>query len=95
MLPVVRDERTTIRAIALSTVLLPASTFAFFLAPTFRSGVYLGAAIAAGAVLLVLTARLIAQPTAANAWAGYRFSGPYLATILLAMMTSASLVGPR
>ena len=92
MLPAVRDERTAVRAIAVSTALVPVSTFAFLVAPSFQSVVYLGAAIIAGTVLLALTARFVRRPSNETAWAGYKFSGTYLATILLAMIASALLV---
>jgi protoheme IX farnesyltransferase len=94
MLPAIRDERTSIRAIAVSTALVPPSTLGFLVAPVFQSGLYVATAIAAGAILLALTARFVMRPTDKNVWAGYRFSGAYLATILLAMIASASLVGP-
>ncbi|MGQ0796629.1 MAG: heme o synthase [Methanobacteriota archaeon] len=92
MLPAIRDERTSVRAIAVSTALVPVSTFAFLVAPSFRSVVYVGAAIVGGAILVALTARFVRHPDGETAWAGYKFSGTYLATILLAMIASAFLV---
>lgn len=84
MLPAVSDERTTVRAIAVSTALVPATTFAFAFA-SFNLA-FLAVAVAAGTVLLVLTARFVRRPSPQTAWAGYRFSGTYLAVILLAVI---------
>jgi protoheme IX farnesyltransferase len=89
MLPAVRDERTTVRAIAASVATLPAATLAFAFAPSFSTPAYVGVAVAAGAVLVVLTARFVRNPTPETALAGYRYSGVYLALILAAMMVSA------
>jgi len=89
MLPAVRDERTTVRAIAVSMATLPASTLAFALAPSFNTPAYVGVAVAAGVVLIALTARFVRHPSAETALAGYRYSGVYLALILAGMMVSA------
>lgn len=89
MLPAVRDERTTVRAIAASMATLPASTLVFAFEPSFRTPAYLAVAIVAGAVLIILTARFVRHPNPETAWAGYRFSGVYLALLLGAMMVSA------
>jgi len=88
MLPAVYRERTTVWAIAVSTVLVPAATFAFVLTPSFQVA-FLLVAVAVGAVLLALTARFVRHPSARAAWAGYRFSGTYLAVILFAAIVDA------
>lgn len=94
MLPAVRDEGTSVRAIAVSTGLVPLSTFAFFLAPTFHNGLYLTICAAAAAALFVVTARFVRRPAPDTALSGYRFSGTYLAAILGAMIASAIWFAP-
>src|SRR3989442_617566 len=44
-----------------------------------------------GLALLALTAKFIAHPSAETAWAGYKFSGIYLALLLIGMMADAIL----
>ncbi|HKZ89488.1 MAG TPA: heme o synthase [Thermoplasmata archaeon] len=94
MLPAVRDERTTVRAIGVSTFLVPASTFSFLIVPSFGHVLYLAVAVGAGAILIALTLRFMRHPSPETAWAGYRFSGTYLAAILLALIGTAILAGP-
>jgi len=88
MLPAVRDERTSVWAIGVSTAILAIASIAFFFTSAFEV-VYLLVAIAAGVVLLVLTAKFLANPNAETAWAGYKFSGLYLALLLLGIMADA------
>jgi len=95
MLPAVRAERTAARAIAVSTALVPLSTFAFTFVPPFRHILYLAVAVAAGTVLLFLMAKFVRRPCVETAWAGYKFSGTYLMLILVGMMGSAILLASR
>ncbi len=95
MLPAVRDDRTSARAIAVSTALVPLSTFAFFFSPPFNHVPYLGVAAVAGAILLFLTVKFVRRPCVETAWAGYKFSGTYLIIILLGMMANALVFMPR
>jgi len=88
MLPAVRDERTSVWAIGVSTAILAIASIAFFFTSAFEV-VYLLVAIATGVVLLVLTAKFLANPNAETAWAGYKFSGLYLALLLLGIMADA------
>lgn len=88
MLPAVRDERTSAWAIGASTAILAAASIAFFFTTAFDI-VYLLVAGTAGAALLVLTANFLAHPNAETAWAGYKFSGIYLALLLIGIMTDA------
>jgi protoheme IX farnesyltransferase len=90
MLPALRDARTSARAIGISTTSVAVASIAFALTPAFHDG-YLVVAIATAAVLVYLVARLIAEPTAERAWAGYKFSGVYLAILLVAIMADALL----
>ena len=90
MLPAVWDERRSAVAIAGSTVIVALASIAFFLTSAFDA-IYLAVAIILGAALLGLTAKFIAHPTAETAWAGYKFSGVYLALLLIGMMADAIL----
>lgn len=83
MLPVVRGERATARHILVYSALLVAFSAVPFLAGSFGS-VYLGIALALGAWLLWLAARLHARPTAARASALFHYSLLYLALVFAA-----------
>ena len=88
MLPAVSDERTSVRAITISSAIVAFAGVAFAFTSAFEA-LYLGVAVVAGAVLLALTAKFLIIPSAENAWAGYRFSGIYLALLLVGMMADA------
>jgi len=88
MLPAVKDAATSARAIGLSSAIVAIASIAFFFTDAFHDG-YLVVAVALGAILLYLTIRFLRDPTQERAWAGYKFSGIYLALILVAMMADA------
>jgi len=88
MLPAVKDAATSARAIGLSSAIVAIASIAFFFTDAFHDG-YFVVAIALGAILLYLTIRFLRDPTQERAWAGYKFSGIYLALILVAMMADA------
>jgi heme o synthase len=88
MLPAVWDDRRSVLAIAVSSGILAVASIAFFFTSAFDA-VYLLVAIVSGAGLLVLTAKFLAHPSAETAWAGYKFSGIYLALVLGGMMADA------
>lgn len=88
MLPAVSDERTSVRAITISSAIVAFASVAFAFTSAFDA-LYLGVAVVAGAVLLALTAKFLIIPSAENAWAGYRFSGIYLTLLLVGMMADA------
>ncbi|HLE54181.1 MAG TPA: heme o synthase [Thermoplasmata archaeon] len=90
MLPAVRDEQTSAWAIGISTAIVALSSIAFAFTNAFHDG-YLVVAVVAGAILLYLAASFVRHPTTERAWAGYRFSGIYLAILLVAMMADALL----
>ena len=90
MLPAVKDTATSARAIAASSAIVAVSSIAFFFTDAFHD-TYFVAALALGAVLLYLTVQFLREPTQERAWTGYKFSGIYLALILLAMMADALL----
>lgn len=90
MLPAVTDDRTAAKWIAVSTALVPPFALSFWVLNV--SGLaYLAVALAAGAALTYVTLRFLQSPTARNALAGYRASGPYLAVLLLALIADRFL----
>ena len=76
------------RAIGLSSAIVAIASIAFFFTDAFHAA-YLVVAVALGAALLYLTIRFLREPTLDRAWAGYKFSGVYLALILVAIMADA------
>src|SRR5438093_2995481 len=71
MLSATRDERTAVRAITASSILVAVVAVAFALTPAFGAAYFL-VAIATAAGLLYVTWRFSAEPSAATAWAGYK-----------------------
>lgn len=90
MLPAVKDTVTSARAIALSSAIVAVASIAFFFTDAFHD-MYFVVSVALGAVLLYLTAQFLHEPTQEHAWTGYKFSGIYLAILLVAMMADALL----
>ncbi len=88
MLPAVKDAATSARAIAVSSAIVAIAGVAFVFTDAFHDA-YFVASVALGAVLLYLTLRFLREPTQERAWAGYKFSGVYLALMLLAVMADA------
>src|SRR2546425_11834839 len=91
MLPAVWDERRSTVAIAGSTAIVALASIAFFFFTSAFDAIYLAVALVLGAALLALTAKFVAHPSAETAWAGYKFSGIYLALLLIGMMADAIL----
>jgi heme o synthase len=90
MLPAISDERTSAIAIGVSTGIAAIAAIAFSFTPAFQV-LYLVVAVVSGAILLWITAKFLAHPSAETAWAGYKFSGIYLTLVLLGMMADAIL----
>lgn len=96
MLTAVQSEKTSARAIAGSTFVMVLFSIApFFL--TTESGesmvgsVYLWTAIASGALMIVLSAWVIAKPMEKASWTLFKFSSPYLAVLFIALMVDSAL----
>src|SRR5439155_525035 len=53
------------------------------------NALYLGVAVFPGAILLGFAAKFLASPSDETAWAGYKFSGLYLALLLFGAMDDA------
>jgi protoheme IX farnesyltransferase len=96
MLTAVQSEKTSARAIAVSTVVMVLFSIAPFFITT-QSGeemvgaVYLWTAIASGALMLGLSAWVIVKPMEKAAWTLFKFSSPYLAVLFIALMVDSAL----
>ena len=96
MLTAVQSEKTSARAIALSTVVMVLFSIAPFFITT-ESGedmvgdVYLWTAIASGALMLALSVWVTIKPMETAAWTLFKFSSPYLAVLFIALMVDSGL----
>jgi len=96
MLTAVQSEKTSARVIAGSTfVMVLFSIVPFFL--TTDSGaamvgsIYLWTAIVSGALMIILSAWVIAKPKEKAAWTLFKFSSPYLTILFIALMIDSAL----
>ncbi len=96
MLTAVQSEKTSVRVIAISTlVMVLFSVVPFFLStesgePVMRE-IYLYTAIASGALMLALSFWVIAKPSEKASWMLFKFSSPYLAVLFIALMVDSAL----
>lgn len=96
MLTAVQSEKTSARAIAGSTfVMVLFSIVPFFLitesGESMVGSVYLWTAIASGALMIILSAWVIAKPMEKASWTLFKFSSPYLAVLFIALMVDSAL----
>ena len=96
MLTAVQSEKTSARAIALSTVVMVLFSIAPFFITTENGepmigGAYLWTAIASGALMVALSAWVIAKPMEKASWTLFKFSSPYLAVLFIALMVDSAL----
>ena len=96
MLTAVQSEKTSARAIALSTVVMVLFSIApFFIttesAENMVGDVYLWTAIASGALMLGLSVWVTIKPMETAAWTLFKFSSPYLAVLFIALMVDSGL----
>jgi len=96
MLTAVQSEKTSARAIALSTVVMVLFSIAPFFITTesgedMVSDVYLWTAIASGALMLGLSVWVTIKPMETAAWTLFKFSSPYLAVLFIALMVDSAL----
>ncbi len=96
MLTAVQSEKTSARAIAISTVVM----VLFSIAPFFLTAdngdemigsVYLWTAIASGVLMMGLSVWVIIKPMEKAAWTLFKFSSPYLAVLFIALMVDSAL----
>lgn len=96
MLTAVQSEKTSARAIAISTVVMVLFSIAPFFITT-QSGeemvgaVYLWTAIASGALMVGLSVWVMIKPMEKAAWTLFKFSSPYLAVLFIALMVDSAL----
>ena len=96
MLTAVQSEKTSARAIALSTVVMVLFSIAPFFITTENGedmvgDVYLWTAIASGALMVGLSIWVTVKPMEKAAWTLFKFSSPYLAVLFIALMVDSAL----
>ncbi len=96
MLTAVQSEKTSARAIALSTVVMVVFSIAPFFITTqdgeeMVDAVYLWTAIASGALMLGLSIWVMIKPMEKAAWTLFKFSSPYLAVLFIELMVDSGL----
>ena len=96
MLTVVQSEKTSARAIALSTVVMVLFSIAPFFITTetgedMVGDVYLWTAVVSGALMLGLSVWVTVKPMETAAWTLFKFSSPYLAVLFIALMVDSAL----
>jgi protoheme IX farnesyltransferase len=90
MLPVVLSERTSIRVIAASSLLIVTFSLGLYLVGEFGL-IYLLTALISGGVVLILGIQLVATPSEEKAWKLFKFTSPYLTLLFLAIIVEAIL----
>lgn len=96
MLTAVQSEKTSARAIALSTVVMVLFSIAPFFITTQNGeemvgAIYLWTAIASGGLMLGLSIWVMIKPMEKAAWTLFKFSSPYLAVLFIALMVDSAL----
>ena len=82
MLPIIVSLKTSIRLIALSSIIL-----IIFSLMIYQIGIiYLIAAVISGGIVLVASIRLLLDPSQEKAWTLFKISSPYLAVLFVAMI---------
>jgi len=94
MLPVVVEERKTIRCIVSTSILLVIFSILLFFLNVFGV-VYMTVASLLGCIMILLNLRLFLQPTKQNTWAVFKFSSPYLIMIFLVIIIDVLLMPKR
>jgi len=88
MLPVVATERSSVRIIAGTTLLMVLfSIFPFFFNQFGQ--IYLITASVFGAIMIFLSVRLLARPSEEASWLVFKFSSPYLMALFIAFIVDA------
>ncbi len=96
MLTAVQSEKTSVRVIAASTVVMVLfSIVPFFLTLTdgrpMMGSVYLWTAIVSGALMIALSAWVVAKSTERASWTLFKVSSPYLTVLFIALMVDSAL----
>jgi heme o synthase len=85
MLPVVADERTSVRVIAITTLLMVAFSIIPFFLNQFGL-IYLITATVFGIVMILLSTWLMVRPSERASWMVFKFSSPYLTALFIAFI---------
>ena len=97
MLTAVQSEVASARIIAASTIMMAAFSAAPLLLDAgggegpFAGPAYMWTAAASGALMVALSAWVVARPTERAAWVLFKFSSPYLAVLFIALMVDTAL----
>lgn len=89
MLPVVADERTSVRVIAITTLLMVAFSIVPFFLNQFGL-IYLITATVFGIVMILLSTWLLVRPSERASWMVFKFSSPYLTALFIAFVLDAA-----
>jgi protoheme IX farnesyltransferase len=89
MLPVVADERTSVRVIAITTLLMVAFSIVPFFLNQFGL-IYLITATLFGIVMILLSTWLMVRPSERASWLVFKFSSPYLTALFIAFILDAA-----
>jgi len=90
MLPVVNSEKTSVRVIAGTTLMMVLFSIVPFFMNVFHE-VYLYTALASGAIMFALSIWLLVKPTEKASWTVFKFSSPYLAILFIGLMVDSAL----
>jgi protoheme IX farnesyltransferase len=90
MLPVVNSEKTSVRVIAGTTLMMVLFSIVPFFMNVFHE-VYLYTAIASGSIMFSLSIWLLVKPTEKASWTVFKFSSPYLAILFIGLMVDSAL----
>jgi len=89
MLPVVADERTSVRVIAITTLLMVVFSIVPFFLNQFGL-IYLITATVFGIVMILLSTWLLVRPSERASWMVFKFSSPYLTALFIAFILDAA-----
>lgn len=88
MLPVVSEEKKSVRIIAGTTLLMVLSSILPFFFNQFGQ-IYLITVSLSGAIMMGLSLWLLLKPTEKASWTVFKFSSPYLTAVFIAFMVDA------
>jgi protoheme IX farnesyltransferase len=88
MLPVVSDEKNSVRIIAVTTLIMVLFSILPFSFNHFGQ-IYLITASISGAIILALSIWLMLKPNERGSWIVFKFSSPYLATLFIALIVDS------
>ena len=89
MLTAVQSEKTSVRVIAGTTLMMVLfSIIPFFITNNGEivNDVYLYTAIVSGAIMLILSIWVLTKPSEKTSWTLFKFSSPYLAILFIGLM---------